>query len=592
MVWWGVVALVAGQAQAADLETWIIAWATELDGDRGSDGRDEVLDLAIDQTQHVTVTGFVDGDPGEGRTGLLATFERNDGSVLWNIREEAGVLPNATDDVLTAVDFAPGSNDLAWCGQLAGIDSPKPTDPRTAYHVDAREPDKFGIHYESMPLWNEAFEVVPGSMGDQACRGLDRAGLTLFTTGDAATPEGGRQWITRIYNATTGDVQDGGTFALPDPAAVERGEAIAGDAATGNFVVVGSSALPNANSSAVIRFMEAGGTQRWSDRIASPGDGPARFHDVVYDVTRGLVAAVGTVQRGNEAASDIQGIVRVYAAAGANGEPAVQLELELGSAAGDDYATSVAFDQSGRLVVGGSVADATTGIERWQVLRLSETTGAVEGDWEGPVTSGHSRIQALAQRDEVLVVGGFVDRGNTVDAAVTMLGPDRDGDATADIADQCPDDPNKILQGVCDCGTPDEDRDGDDFEDCIDRCPDDPNKTTRMGECGCGVPDDDTDNDGILDCLETCPNDPNKVEPGACGCDVQDIDRDRDGVADCNDACEATPDGAEVGTDGCEARGAGCGCQSVTPISALLAPLCLILISVTRRRHGQTNRNI
>ena len=33
---------------------------------------------------------------------------------------------------------------------------------------------------------------------------------------------------------------------------------------------------------------------------------------------------------------------------------------------------------------------------------------------------------------------------------------DSDGDGTLDCADDCPDDPNKVVEGVCGCGVPDE----------------------------------------------------------------------------------------------------------------------------------------
>jgi len=573
-MWWMLGWCGSGAAHAVELDDWIVAWSTEFDGDRGLDGRDELLGVAIDQTQHVVVTGFVDGEAGLGRTGFLGTFERHDGSLLWFLREEAGALPDATDDVLHAVDFSPGTNELAWCGQLGGLEGPEPVDPVYAYHVDARVPAPSGIHYPSLPLWSDRYEASPGSGGEQACRGLDRAGLTLFTTGDAETSEGGRRWVSRILDAADG-APTTVTFDLAEPTTREHGHAIAGDGVTGAFVVVGSTRPPAGEAAGAIRFVEPDGAVRWRDTVAE--DGETVLLDVAFDVARGLVAAVGTTQRGD----DLQGIVKVYRAAGLDGAPDPGITVELGSDAGDDHATAVAFDGEGRLLVGGSVADQSTGIERWRVLRLSETTGETLGRWEGPATSGHSRIQALAVRDEVMAVAGFVDRGNTVDAAVTLLGPDADGDGTADIADQCPGDPDKIFQGICDCGVPDDDRDGDDFEDCIDRCPDDPDKATRRGECGCGVPDLDTDNDGAFDCVEACPEDPNKTEPGACGCGILDLDLDQDGVVDCDDRCPDSPDVA-VDADGCEVS--GCGCRATHPGAGLGPVLILILAGLGRRR--------
>jgi len=575
-MWWVLGVCAGGEAHAAELDDWIVAWSTVLDGDRGSDGRDELLGVAVDQTQHVVVTGFVDGEAGLGRTAFLGTFERHDGSLLWFERTEAGAIAD-TDDVFTSVDFAPGTNELAWCGQLGGLDGSKAAAPAHAYHVDVREPAKSGIHYPSVPLWSDVYEASPGTGGTQACRGLDRAGLTLFTTGDAETSGGGRQWVSRVYDARDGTPTTV-AFPLGAPTTRETGHAIAGDPATGDFVVVGSSATEEAVQAAVVRLVDAQGDVVWSDTIAEEGD--TTFLDVAWDIPRGLVAAVGTTQRGSEDASDVQGIVRVYGAAGLDGAPDVQMTVELGSDAGDDHATSVSFDGAGRLLVGGSVADPTTGIERWRVLRLSETTGEGQGSWEGDATSGPSRIRALAWRDEVLAVAGFVDRGNTVDAAVALLGPDADGDGVADIADQCPEDPDKIFQGICDCGRPDDDRDGDDFEDCIDRCPDDPLKATRMGECGGGTPDVDEDNDDVLDCLESCPGDPNKSEPGACGCGTLDLDLDEDGVADCDDRCIEEASG-EVDADGCEPSGCGCRASGVGSASG---PLLIVLLAGLRRR--------
>lgn len=44
--------------------------------------------------------------------------------------------------------------------------------------------------------------------------------------------------------------------------------------------------------------------------------------------------------------------------------------------------------------------------------------------------------------------------------------------------------------------------------DCLDNCPNDLNKIIH-GLCGCGVLDVDSDGDGILDCLDPCPVDAN-----------------------------------------------------------------------------------
>jgi len=50
-----------------------------------------------------------------------------------------------------------------------------------------------------------------------------------------------------------------------------------------------------------------------------------------------------------------------------------------------------------------------------------------------------------------------------------------------------------------------------------DECPDD-NEKLLPGICGCGIPDIDGDRDGSADCIDGCPSDPYKTEPGQCGC--------------------------------------------------------------------------
>ena len=65
---------------------------------------------------------------------------------------------------------------------------------------------------------------------------------------------------------------------------------------------------------------------------------------------------------------------------------------------------------------------------------------------------------------------------------------DMDCDGSVDIEDQCPEDPNKIIPGICGCGVVESET------------------------------DIDSDNDNTPDCADGCPNDPNKNAPGFCGC--------------------------------------------------------------------------
>lgn len=83
------------------------------------------------------------------------------------------------------------------------------------------------------------------------------------------------------------------------------------------------------------------------------------------------------------------------------------------------------------------------------------------------------------------------------------------------VCDQCPDDPYKIVPGVCGCGSADvETGDEDGVLDCIDNCPfvDNQNQT-------------DTDGDGKGDACDECPN---------------GVDPDNDGVECPTDVCENT----------------------------------------------------
>jgi len=133
-----------------------------------------------------------------------------------------------------------------------------------------------------------------------------------------------------------------------------------------------------------------------------------------------------------------------------------------------------------------------------------------------------------------------------------LIKPDSDGDGTPDDEDQCDSDPDKIVPGLCGCGTADTDSDQDGTPDCDDNCPNDKDKI-EPGSCGCGRPDsnNDTDNDGTIDCNDGCYLDINKVEPGLCGCGVADTDSDLDGTPDCNDSCPGDIDKIEPGLCGC-----------------------------------------
>ncbi len=134
---------------------------------------------------------------------------------------------------------------------------------------------------------------------------------------------------------------------------------------------------------------------------------------------------------------------------------------------------------------------------------------------------------------------------------------DRDGDAVADAADNCPDFPNPDQtdldgDGLGDLCDPD--RDGDTVADLADNCPDLPNpgQADLDGDDLGDLCDPDRDGDAVADTSDNCPDLPNPDQADLDGDgfgDLCDPDRDGDAVADGIDAFPTDP-AASVDTDG------------------------------------------
>lgn len=85
----------------------------------------------------------------------------------------------------------------------------------------------------------------------------------------------------------------------------------------------------------------------------------------------------------------------------------------------------------------------------------------------------------------------------------------------------------------------------------IDQCPNDPNKTVP-GVCGCGVADTDSDGDRTPDCQDQCPSDPNKVQLGACGCGVADTEAGKSCTTEQPGVCSLGITTCANGTQSCQ----------------------------------------
>lgn len=202
------------------------------------------------------------------------------------------------------------------------------------------------------------------------------------------------------------------------------------------------------------------------------------------------------------------------------------------------------------------------------------------------------------------------------------VGPDTDGDGTADNCDRCPNDflDDSDGDGVCDsddiCPGFDDEADGDDDgvpNDC-DECPfDNPDDTDGDGVCdtddickgddtvdtdGDAIPDDcdacpadatnDTDGDGVCDSEDICPGYADGTDldgdgqPDGCDPCPADNPDDNDGDGECN-SVDPTPDGPEDPKGGGGAD-SGCACSTAPGASGTWMPLMLGVLAFARRR--------
>jgi len=111
------------------------------------------------------------------------------------------------------------------------------------------------------------------------------------------------------------------------------------------------------------------------------------------------------------------------------------------------------------------------------------------------------------------------------------------------LDDRCPDDPDKLVPGICGCGVADRDQDGDTYLDCEEECPLDVART-RAGDCGC-VGGDDVASDGASCDDGYCPANDACDGEGRCGdpleCCSDGADTDGDSLPDCAELGDNSP---------------------------------------------------
>jgi hypothetical protein len=186
-----------------------------------------------------------------------------------------------------------------------------------------------------------------------------------------------------------------------------------------------------------------------------------------------------------------------------------------------------------------------TGVNGHQYLFYSRARDNV-GNIEDAPTQADTITEVMVDVDG----DGIPDDTDNCVSIANQDQADSDNDGVGNACDSCPNDPSKVIPGICGCGVADTDSDNDGTPNCNDGCSDDLNKT-QPGVCGCGMTETDSDSDGTPDCIDGCPTDSNKIDPGICGCEVADTDTDNDGTPDCTDGCPNDPNKIALGTCGC-----------------------------------------
>ncbi|MFT4625798.1 MAG: MYXO-CTERM domain-containing protein [Myxococcota bacterium] len=591
----------APPSHAVDLPTMVPQWSMDHAGIGATDGDDQARDVAIDSTGGLLVVGWLDGDV-DHADDAIAQYYLPDGSPDWSIvRDEGpidGLIKPSSDDRLYDVAF---SDDDAFL--LAGTVS-----------GDSTHLQKWWIsHWFSDHTADWEHVYTDGlSSNKQEARAVAITDDLYYGSGwSFRSPAIRGQWVNFTYTPDTGAVtapfgplaeyfDEDNITAAPDQA-----EAVAVHT-DGTIAVVGAVGLSgsgpvDADSDWYVRAYSADGVLLWDHTWAGPGGSDDRAMAAVFDPFGDLyVAGYHNAGSDNGDGANRDWVLIKYAGEGDYGDPVVLRDITFETAEGaDEAAYALVLDNADDPMVAGYVR-ADDGRRVWHIEQfagydLSPLGGITLDESEGA-------IWGIDFRDDHLAIAGTVFNGVDNDWRTTRIEPDSDGDGVGDSLDECPDDPNKVEPGVCDCGRPDDDTDEDGTLDCDDLCPDDPEKIDPEN-CGCNEPEIDTDGDGTEDCVDQCPDDATKISPGECGCNDPDDDDDGDGVLNCDDACPGTPPGTEVRPDGCtddeviildtgdppvdtaESKdgGSGCACSTSPASGGAWLVLPLVLLAVRRR---------
>ncbi|MBA2321453.1 MAG: hypothetical protein H0V89_09880, partial [Deltaproteobacteria bacterium] len=511
----GVMGLLASGASAVEFSTAAEVWTQSLDGAGGGDGNDSAWGLGVDGDGNIVAGGTLDGEPNQGTTGVVVSWDAA-GDERYDLRFEAGLV-GSTDsldrvhdltidnlDQVTAVGRQPGSgvaDGVLWA-QAIGIDGTLLWE-RTFIDGVSPEQAAFGVAFH--PANSDPFVVG-------------------WTRGDL--PQLSGRWVMmRLAQASGADAAafapvyyDVGHESFnPDQAQDGAIDLFGNFVAAGRIGVDGGSMASDTNDSqwAVARF----GSDRlldWEDVRGGALDDEAS--GLVFAADGSVVVAgyenVGTDNAGGR--DDDWSVVSYEAAGDGAGQPVIRWTYAYESAPGaSERATAIGTNVAGNVLVVGTTVDG--GVLAWRAVELSAVDGSERSEKIWPAQATDSIPQAVAEGDEILVVAGSWGNADDSDFHVTYLAPDSDSDGTIDSLDGCPDDEDKLEPGICDCNVSDLDGDGDEFADCQEICDGDPDKQDP-GVCGCGFPDDDGDQDGVMSCQDACEDSPPGVEVNSLGC--------------------------------------------------------------------------